>query len=60
MKMKYRIKYERNCAKYLQRLDRNTQIRIINAINQLPFGDIKLLQGNKDNYSLRVGSCNYL
>lgn len=54
--MRYRIKYGKKCVKYLQRLDRNTQIRIINAINQLPFGDIKPLHGGTENYRLRVGS----
>jgi len=53
--MKYRIEYEKTCVKYLKKLDRNTQLRIINAINQLPFGDIKKLQGNTEDYRLRVG-----
>lgn len=54
--MRYKIRYEKQCLKYLQRLDRNTQVRIIKAINQLPFGDIKLLKGSTYNYRLRVGS----
>ncbi|MDR3602883.1 MAG: type II toxin-antitoxin system RelE/ParE family toxin [Desulfosporosinus sp.] len=37
-------------------MDRNTQVRIINAISQLPFGDVKKLQGNIDDYRLRVGN----
>ncbi|WP_052298666.1 type II toxin-antitoxin system RelE family toxin [Syntrophobotulus glycolicus] len=53
--MKYRIEYEKSCVKYLKKLDKNTQIRIINAINQLPFGDIKRLQGSTEDYRLRVG-----
>ena len=36
--MKYKIRYEKDCLKYLKKLDRNTQVRIINAISQLPFG----------------------
>ncbi|MEM5818669.1 MAG: type II toxin-antitoxin system RelE/ParE family toxin [Desulfitobacterium hafniense] len=40
----------------LKKLDRNTQVRIINAINQLPFGDVKRLQGSSANYRLRVGN----
>jgi mRNA interferase RelE/StbE len=52
--MKYNIKYEKNCLKYLKKLDRNTQVRILNAINQLPFGDVRRLQGNTDDYRLRV------
>ncbi|NLP17949.1 MAG: type II toxin-antitoxin system RelE/ParE family toxin [Firmicutes bacterium] len=54
--MKYSIKYEKRCYKYLKRLTRNNQIRIIRAINNLPFGDVKRLQSDKGNYRLRVGS----
>lgn len=54
--MKYKIRYEKDCLKYLKKLDRDTQVRIINAINQLPFGDVKKLQGNIDDYRLRVGN----
>ena len=31
------------------------QLRIIKAINQLPLGDVKKLQGNTEDYRLRVG-----
>ncbi len=31
------------------------QKRIINAINLLPYGDVKPLQGCSDDYRLRVG-----
>ena len=54
--MRYKIKYEKDCLKYLKKLDRNTQVRIINAITQLPFGDVKKLQGNISDYRLRVGN----
>lgn len=54
--MIFKIKYEKDCLKYLKKLDRITQIRILNAINQLPFGDVKKLHGNTGNYRLRVGS----
>ncbi len=55
--MKYNIKYEKGCLKYLKRLDKNTQLRIIKAINQLPSGgDVKKLQGgDTEDYRLRVG-----
>ena len=43
--MKYNIKYEKGCLKYLKRLDKNTQLRIIKAINQLPSGDVKRYKG---------------
>lgn len=54
--MKYNISYEKKCLKYFKKLDKNTQIRILKAINQLPLGDVKRLQGNTENYRLRVGS----
>ena len=54
--MRFKIKYEKDCLKYLEKLDRNTQVRIINAISQLPFGNVKKLQGNIANYRLRVGN----
>lgn len=43
--MKYNISYEKRCLKYLKRLDKNTQLRILKAINNLPIGDVKSLQG---------------
>jgi mRNA interferase RelE/StbE len=54
--MKYNIVYEKRCIKYLKKLDKNTQLRIIKAVNQLPLGDVKKLQGNTDDYRLRVGN----
>ena len=33
--MKYNISYEKRCLKYLKRLDKNTQLRILKAINNL-------------------------
>lgn len=54
--MKYSIKYAKSSLKYLRRLDKNTQVRIIKAINDLPLGDIKKLQGSPENYRLRVGN----
>ena len=53
--MSYNIKYEKRCLKYLKRLNKNTQLRIIKAINDLPLGDVKRLQGGNDNFRLRVG-----
>lgn len=53
--MIYNIKYEKRTLKYLKKLDKKTQVRIIKAINELPFGDVKKLQGISDNYRLRVG-----
>lgn len=55
MVMRYDISYEKRCLKYLKRIERNTKIRILKAINNLPLGDVKKLQGNTSDYRLRVG-----
>lgn len=55
MNMKHNIQYNKRCLKYLKKLDKNNQLRIIQAINELPFGDVKRLQGDNPNYRLRVG-----
>ena len=56
MNMKYNIEYDKRCLKYLKKLDKDNQLRIIKAINELPFGDVKRLQGDNRNYRLRVGN----
>jgi len=53
--MKYNIEYEKRCLKYLNKLDKSSQLRIIREINELPLGDVKKLQGHRLNYRLRVG-----
>ena len=53
--MKYIIQYDKRCLKYLKKLSKENQQRIIKAINELPFGDVKRLQGGNRNYRLRVG-----
>lgn len=55
MPMNYNIQYDKSCFKYLKRTDKNTQLRILKAINDLPNGDVKKLQGNNEDYRLRVG-----
>ena len=48
------IKYSKQAVKFLQKQEKKTQIRIITAIELIPLGDIKKLQG-EDRYRLRVG-----
>ena len=48
------INYSKQAIKFLNKQDKPTKLRIINAINKLPSGDVKRLQG-KDGYRLRVG-----
>ena len=49
------IRYSKQALKFLKKQDVITQKRIIFAINRLPQGDVKKLQGQLG-YRLRVGS----
>lgn len=49
------IQYSKQSLKFLKKQDLPTRKRIINAINILPKGDVKKLQG-EDGYRLRVGA----
>lgn len=48
------VQYSKQALKFLKKQDATTRKRIINAINLLPTGDVKALQGRND-YRLRVG-----
>ena len=48
------IQYSKQAVKFLKKQDKVTAKRIISAINELPSGDVKKLQG-KTGYRLRVG-----
>ena len=48
------IQYSKQAIKFLNKQDKPTKIRIVDAINNLPEGDVKKLQG-QDGYRLRVG-----
>ena len=49
------INYSKQAVKYLSKQDKIAQRRIIDAINKLPNGDVKKLQG-RTGYRLRVGN----
>lgn len=49
------IEYSKTAVKFLQKQNKQTQMRIISAIEKIPRGDIKRLQGQQ-NYRLRVGN----
>lgn len=49
------ITYSRQSVKFLSKQDKIAQKRIINAINKLPNGDVKKLQG-RTGYRLRIGN----
>lgn len=48
------INYSKQAIKFLKKQDKPTKQRIVNAINTLPEGDVKRLQG-QSGYRLRVG-----
>lgn len=55
--MKYQIIIEKRAEKFIRKQTKDNQIRILTAIYKLPSeGDIKPLEGNADNYRLRVGT----
>lgn len=48
------IQYSKQAIKSLKKQDHTTRCRIVSAINSLPSGDVKKLQGT-NGYRLRVG-----
>lgn len=50
-----KINYSKQAAKFLSKQDKITQKRIIEAINKLPNGDVRKLQG-RTGYRLRIGN----
>ena len=49
------INYSKQAIKFLSKQDKPTRIRIVEAIKNLPQGDVKKLQG-QESYRLRVGN----
>jgi len=50
------ILYSKDAAKVLTRVDAPTRQRILQAVQGIPHGDIRPLQGSERQYRLRVGS----
>ncbi len=48
-------KYSKQAIKFLKKQDTTTKKRIVSAIEALPSGDVKKLQGTTSGYRLRVG-----
>lgn len=55
-----KIVFEKEAAKYISKLDKQTKDRIKRAIDKLPAGDVKKLQGLVSDYRLRVGDLRVL
>lgn len=49
------IVYEKEAGKHISKMDKPTKQRIKKAIEKLPAGDVKKLQGYSGDYRLRVG-----
>lgn len=54
------IEYSKKAVKYINSADKPTKKRLQKAIEKIPFGDIKKLQGVKNGYRLRVGDIRVL
>lgn len=55
-----RLEYSKEAVKHIEALDRPTRLRIKQAIEKLPGGDVKKLVGYKKDYRLRVGNLRIL
>lgn len=55
-----RIEYKKKSIKYINSADKPTKKRLKEAIEKLPFGDIKRLVGFENEYRLRVGDLRVL
>ena len=55
-----RIEYKKKAIKYINSADRAAKKRLKDAIEQIPFGDIKKLTGFENEYRLRVGDLRVL
>lgn len=50
-----RIEYKKKAVKYINSADKITKKRLREAIEKIPFGDIKKLTGLENEYRLRGG-----
>ena len=54
------IEYSKKSVKYINSADKPAKKRLKEAIEKIPFGDIKKLQGAGEGYRLRVGDLRVL
>ena len=54
------IEYSKKAVKYINSVDKPTKSRLKNAIEKIPFGDVKKLEGTENGYRLRVGDLRVL
>jgi mRNA interferase RelE/StbE len=52
----YRVVIKKRAKKFIDKLPKNEKIRIVAAIEELPYGrNIKLMKGHENLYRLRIG-----
>ena len=54
------VEYSKSAVKYINAVDKPTKRRLKEAVEKIPFGDIKKLQGTDNGYRLRVGDLRVL
>ena len=54
------IEYKKKAVKYINTADKLTKKRLKEAIEKLPYGDIRKLTGFENEYRLRVGDLRVL
>lgn len=54
------VEYSKKAVKYINACDKPTKKRLKEAIEKIPMGDIKKLQGIEEGYRLRVGDLRVL
>ena len=54
------IEYKKKAVKYINTADKLTKTRLKEAIEKLPYGDIRKLTGFENEYRLRVGDLRVL
>ena len=58
--MTYKILYNKKVKKFIEKQSKEQRVRIYQAINKLPNGDVKRMQSKKELYRLRVGEYRFI
>ncbi len=58
--MNYKIVYNKKVKKFIEKQSKDQRIRIYEAINKLPAGDVKKMQTKQELYRLRVGEFRFV
>lgn len=58
--MIYKISYNKKVKKFIEKQSRDRRLKIYDAINKLPNGDVKRMQSKQELYRLRVGEFRFI